>query len=217
MSPRRKYMDACKFPRMPPRYAVRRLILLVGEGKKTEPNYFQALERDRGASSGFHLEIKAAEGSSPKHCINTALQEIGSARRRHQEYDEVWCVFDVESAPNAASLAKALATARKNGIKTCLSNPSFEVWLIAHFERTSKSFIDAKAAQHHLSVHWVKACAQPYDKADARVYEGVRALTETAINNAREVHLKDHRGGNVEACNSSTEVYRLVAMLLTKT
>jgi len=214
MSPRRGDEGACRFRRKSAKYPVRRLILLVGEGRETEPNYFRAFGREHGARCGFCLAVKGAGGFSPEHCVDKALNEIESARRRHQKYDEVWCIFDVESVDKTASLAKAMATARKSGIKTCLSNPSFEVWLIAHFERTRKSFIDAKAAERHLSDHWQEMCGQPYDKADPRVYERVRVSTETAIKNAQEVHLKDHRGGNVEKCNSSTEVYRLVAMLL---
>jgi hypothetical protein len=209
-------MDACRFPRRSAGYPVRRRILIVGEGKETEPNYFRAFAKEHGARCGFCLVVKGAGGYSPEHCINRALQELKSAKHRGQGYDEVWCVFDVESVAKAASLAKALAAARKSGIRTCLSNPSFEVWLIAHFERTSKSFIDAGAAEQHLDGHWHKACGQPYDKADSRVYERVRAFTETAITNAREVHVTDHGRRSVEKCNSSTEVYRLVSLLLAR-
>lgn len=214
MSPRQRRMDACRFPRKSAGYPVRRRILVVGEGKETEPNYFRAFGKEHGARCGFCLVVKGAGGYSPEHCVNRAVVEMKATRNPDEEYDEVWCVFDVESVGKADSLSKAIATAKKSSIKTCLSNPSFEVWLIAHFERTSRSFVDAKAAERHLDGHWQQACGQPYDKADPRVYERLRASTETAIKNAREVHVTDHGRKDVQKCNSSTEVYQLVTFLL---
>ena len=62
--------------------------------------------------------------------------------------DVILCVLDTESLETIQAkedLAAARQEAVHNGITLYLSNPAFEVWLLAHFRRTSRSFKDCDA------------------------------------------------------------------------
>jgi len=53
--------------------------------------------------------------------------------------------MDVEGPSHRDSLEKAVKLLKENGITLCLSNPAFEVWLLAHFKRVTRSFKDCNA------------------------------------------------------------------------
>lgn len=53
-----------------------------------------------------------------------------AAKDRGKEYDEYWCVFDVDEHPK---LLDAIALAAANGIKVALSSPCLELWFLIHF------------------------------------------------------------------------------------
>jgi len=118
----------------------KRTVLIVGEGRETEPNYFTGLRDETDVSDRFAVTVKRGKGFSPEHVLNEAIRHMERARGQRAEYDEVWCVMDVEGPAKRASLDAARIRAKQNGVQVCLSNPSFEVWLLSHFERTSASF-----------------------------------------------------------------------------
>jgi hypothetical protein len=113
----------------------RPIILIVCEGKKTEPEYFGGFSR-ACQNPRVRLEI-APEHGVPRTVVETARDykrrgEIEAKRERDENlaYDAVWCVFDVDEHPN---VGEALEMARDNAIDVALSNPCFELWLLLHF------------------------------------------------------------------------------------
>jgi len=64
----------------------------------------------------------------PKTMVESAVAE-------KNQYDEVWCVFDVDSHPH---LAEAKQQAFANGISVALSNPCFELFLLLHYQYYSR-------------------------------------------------------------------------------
>ena len=146
--------------------------------------------------------------------VNAAIQERNRQRNRGEAYDEVWCVLDVEDAARRDNLNQAAQTAQKEGFTLFLSNPSFEVWLIAHFERTSRHFQDSKQAEAHLEQrHWRPNFQCNYDKNDRHLYAKLDSRLDTAVTNAASVLEKDHSPSDCRNANSSTEVYRLIRQL----
>jgi hypothetical protein len=81
-------------------------------------------------------------------------------------YDETWCVMDVEQADSLDAIRVALALLEKHQIRPVLSNPAFEVWLLAHFEKTGAGFLNGNAVAAQLSKHWKIQFSIDYDKAD---------------------------------------------------
>ena len=188
---------------------VKTTILIVGEGKKTEPIYFDGLKREEAVSRAFAVTVKKGPGYSAEAVVKAAID-----LRRGGIFDQVWCVIDVEGPAHAASLKAAMDLAAQEGITLCLSNPAFEVWLLAHFERRAGLFKDCDAVITDLSKHWQKAFGTDYEKNDQRIYEKLETRTNDAIANAQTVYEKEHTGKSRTDRNSSSEVYQLVKRLL---
>jgi len=105
--------------------------------------------------------------------------------------------------------------ADENDISLYLSNPAIEVWFLAHFLRTSQQFNDCNAVIVELDKKWTANFGRPYEKSDRDVYKRLASRTQAAIENARAVVEHDHGDkSDIAACNSSTEVYRLVEDLI---
>ena len=197
---------------------VKRTLLIVGEGQKTEPNYFRELRRESIVSEHFTVTVKKGHGRSPEAVAEEAIKHKLQAENRGEDYDEVWCVLDVEGSGARESLELATTETRRNGIRLCLSNPCFEVWLLAHFVRESRSHNGYDSVERRLNSHWRGFCGQVYRKGDEQIYARISHLTEIAIQNAKQVRETDHCDvANTADANSSTEVYRLVSYLLQST
>ncbi|MCH9022221.1 MAG: RloB domain-containing protein [Planctomycetes bacterium] len=189
-------------------------ILIVGEGQETEPNYFDGLKREDEVSDKFAVTVKKGHGISPEHVIREAIDHKKRAESRGEIFDVVWCVLDVEGPEKRDSLKKAVPLARQNHITLCLSNPCFEVWLLAHFEKRARAYNNCQMVIVQLNKHWMRVCNEDYQKNDENVYSRLAEHTQTAIVNAkwvREIHFKDRE--NIAECNSATEVYKLIDYL----
>lgn len=186
-------------------------VLIVTDGK-TEHSYFYELRKD---APGFAITVKHFEGKDPEKVINDA---VDFCNRSKDEFDHKCCVVDVEgpsSGGRRRSLETAGESAERDGIKIFLSNPSFEVWFLAHFKKTAKQFRDADAVIEQLKKHWQKEFKQDYDKVSDDVYDRLSGHTETAVANAKWVREEHHKGRpDTVDCNSSTDVYKLVEQLL---
>src|SRR5690606_19625553 len=95
-------------------------ILIVCEGKNTEPSYFKQ----------FRLQSATIKGTG----FNTiSLVKEAIKLKQESHYDQVWCVFDKDD--NSDHLFNsAIYLAENNNIKIAYSNQAFEYWLILHFD-----------------------------------------------------------------------------------
>lgn len=82
-------------------------------------------------------------GSVPLTLVKMAKAAKDDPRN---DFDEYWCVFDVEWPINHPNLAEALDLAHGNGIQVAVTNPCFELWLILHFQN-QRAWIDNDAAR----------------------------------------------------------------------
>lgn len=122
-------------------------VLIVSEGSKTEPNYFREIR----AAYRLHtanVEVQPSElGTAPIQVVQHAkdLFEHGDRHKNIQRraFEQVYAVFDRddhESYFNALEMAKALDGKLKNdakqlvSFKAIASVPSFELWLLLHYE-----------------------------------------------------------------------------------
>ena len=113
--------------------------LIVCEGEKTEPYYFEALV---DANSSVVREVKI-EGQG---MATTALVDKTQQIREELElknktiFDRVWIVFDKDSFPD---FNQAIAKAKHLGLQTAWSNEAFELWYYLHFE-----YLDTGIGRH---------------------------------------------------------------------
>lgn len=195
-----------------PRRPVKQTVLIVCEGKETERNYFDGLKRTDEVSKFFKIRVVPGQGGSRLQIVRHAVKKA-----KQFQHDECWCVLDTERLNNEETqkdFADATELAGEKNIKIVLSNPSFEVWLIAHFERTSKAFNCGDAACAHLDKWFQRSLKRDYDKSDQDLFNYVRDLVDDACCNAKDVRTHDHGDKtDVADCNSSTSVNKLVEHL----
>jgi hypothetical protein len=190
-------------------------ILIVCEGKETEPNYFRGLRDEEVVRQNFSVVVQKGKGSSCVAVVEQAIAELEKAANRGENFDEVWCVFDVEQAGQREQVNKARTLASQHQIQVALSNPSFEVWLLAHFVRTKKFFADCDKVIAELNKYWRSEFKRDYEKNDEQLYTRLADRTRTAIANARKVREQDWASpSDIVDCNSATDVYLLVERLL---
>ena len=129
----------------------------------------------------------------------------------------MWCVIDTEVPANDGerrSLLNAVELAATENVNLALSNPAFEVWLLAHFKRTSQSFGSSRAARDELNIHWKQSFQKSYQKNADDIFSLLNDRVAKAIDYASKVRNVDHRGkSSIIDCNSSTDVFILAKML----
>jgi hypothetical protein len=197
------------------RRSLKRTILIVGEGRETEPNYFRELKTETAVAAKFAITVKKGPGFSATNVVNKTLSLKEGARRRKENYDEIWCVLDVETSASRKDLNEAMKIARENDLQICLSNPCFEVWILSHFVRHARAYNNCDAVIVELNPHWQREFGQEYQKNDEHIYPRLKDKTSAAVSNAEWVRETHHcTAKSVADCNSSTEVYKLVKYLL---
>ena len=104
--------------------------LIVTEGVKTEPNYFNALKQDLGLGTISVIDIEG-QGKDTLRVVEEAI----SLRQKSfpfKRYDRIWAVFDRDSFPTR-NFNGAIEKAESNNIQCAWSNEAFELWFLLHF------------------------------------------------------------------------------------
>lgn len=111
----------------------RRMFIIVVEGRKTEPEYFNLF------NSHKIINIKCISGnnkSAPEYLLSKMNDYI--KKNGFREGDEAWIVVDRDSWKEE-HLDKLYNWAKtKENYDVALSNPKFEYWLLLHFEEGNK-------------------------------------------------------------------------------
>jgi len=181
-----------------------KLLLIVCEGRRTEPNYFHSIRREKRLSMA-HIEIVPGSicGTDPDNIVRYAIKEQ-KRRRKDEMFDEVWCVFDRDDHLN---IPTAFDLARRSRLNLAFSNPSFELWFLLHFEEQT-AYITRDQVITNLKRHIPR-----YTKSMEGVYGLVSGQLNTAIlrcQNLRDMH---RRNGNLDTRNPSSRVDELVVTL----
>ena len=185
-------------------------ILIVCEGAKTEPNYFNWFRKELGLNKeNIVIDIRKT-GLDPlslvEHAINTFNKE--------SDFEHVYCVFDRDKhATYEAALDKIRAVRMKGKAKIhpITSIPCFEFWLLLHFEYTTRQYeAPLDASNGDLVVANLKEHIPDYQKgsSDFRYIDG---KTADAIDRAKRIERYQETSGTE---NPSTKVYQLVEYLM---
>jgi hypothetical protein len=184
-----------------PRRQPKRRILIVCEGRRTEPAYFEDLRIKFRAVVEVRVE---PAGPTPKPLVERAVRMKKEAERDARArrdsfllYDEVWCVFDIDQHPR---LPDAQQQAKANSISLAISNPCFELWALLHFQEQS-GFLKGRTARARLKKHLPR-----YDKV--LPFESLDPHYLTAVARAQRLDRRCEEAG-CPGDNPSTGVYRL--------
>lgn len=109
-------------------------ILIVTEGKCTEPLYFGGMVKRIKEKMGGNVDVVEipvidirGEGCSTGKLIEKTEEIVA---RAPIIYQEIWVVFDKD---DFADFDSAIDRAKEKGYHVAWSNPSFEYWLYLHF------------------------------------------------------------------------------------
>lgn len=181
-------------------------MLIVCEGRKSEPTYFREMVRRRRLSTANVVVV--GSGADPRGLVTKATGLAVRERQLGEQYDAVYCVFDRDEH---AHFDTASGNARDAGIRLARSWPCFEYWLVVHFVYRRRPYGPSgnrTAAQN--CVRDLKTHLSDYTKGRTGVYGDLEDLLETAKSNAERALADAKETGRP---NPSTEVHRLVAYL----
>lgn len=121
-------------------------VLIVCEGKETEPNYLEELKHHFSLNQAA-VVVDPTSGSAPNSVVKHAKDEIKKACKAGNPYAKVYCVIDKDQHPTYASALQDIKNFNESARKQCdtvlcaiTSVPCFEYWILMHYVQTTKSF-----------------------------------------------------------------------------
>ncbi len=151
-------------------------VLLFTEGD-TEASYFSLLKQRKRASA---LIIKKI---APSGCqiVDMAEQYVNNNPSiKDSTFATKLLVID-KDALTFDEFNHIVAQAQKKNWKLIFSNCCFEVWLLAHFRKMTKSILSCKKLEEKLSVE----LNMPYKKADMSQLNKIIDRWEDAVTNTK--------------------------------
>lgn len=183
-------------------------VLIVCEGEKTEPLYFDDIRKQNRIPTA-HIRVLHSNGTQPRQVVDFAEATF----RETKEYEWVFAVFDRDNHAtylDALNRAAALGNALKNDegkrvrFMAIPSVPCFELWLLLHFVD-----IHAFFNQHEI-IKRLGGHILGYEKGLKAVYAATEPALPQATARARQLQQRfDPHVGN----DPVTIVHEVVELL----
>jgi hypothetical protein len=193
------------FKRKAPSRVVKQKILIACEDAKSSRFYLDALRKDLRLPAE-RLVLVPHSCTDPKGIVESVIDARAERIREKTfgEGDSAWAVFDGDEHRDRDlnNWNTALQRAKSKKIHLAISNPSFELWLLLHFQ-------DQFGPIHRDGVcHRLKEHLGSYDKARGYYLE-LKQHLERAMQRAEA--LQTHpRDPATPFCNPSTGIYALI-------
>ena len=186
-------------------------VLIVCEGEKTEPLYFEDLVSENSLNSA-NVEIDGSCGSSPKSVFEHAVSLWEEEQRRGDPFDQVYCVFDKDTHQSYEETLTRIASQKPEDVFfATFSVPCFEYWLLLHFVYTTKPYTTTGATScAEEAIKDLHKFMPNYNKGDTAIYATLKDQLSFAKENA-ERSLKHATSTHTD--NPSTNIYELVDLL----
>lgn len=170
--------------------------LIVCEGACTEPNYFQALVKNR--YSEVRDEKIIGEGRSTCALVKRTLQVKEELERKRQlPFDRVWVVFDKDDFQD---FNDAIKLAESYSFNCAWTNEAFELWYFLHFQ-----FMDSSISRHDYILKLQNEIRKhqgyenyEYKKNDASVYKMLATIGDENFAKQSAIKLRSFFEGDVD-------------------
>jgi len=186
-------------------------VLIVCEGRKTEPNYFTGLRDDYRLNSA-NVEITGEGDSTPEGVLAFARARYQQEQTAGDPFDTVFCVFDKDDHAGYSRALARLSSIRPRGVfRAIASVPAFEYWLLLHYEYSTRPYRTrpGRTAAEQVLADLKKHFPQ-YRKGDRDIFRVLRERLETAKQHAAR-SLRAAERSNTD--NPSTKAHQLVCYL----
>jgi len=201
--------------------APKRRILIVGEGRETEYNYFvgfrEAFEAELDAMA-TSISVRRGKGGDAKSIVEHAIKESNNFQPDPKLGDRVFLLFDTEGAGRAPELPAAEKLAQKHEIEIIYSSPAIEFWFLCHFPKAKRgAYSDCDAAIIELNKKWKNVCKTDYSKSDQDIFSRLASQFPIAVSQSLEIDLHHLKTVDVAVkTNPSSQIYELIAILIGK-
>lgn len=189
--------------------------LIVTEGTKTEPYYFEGFKRRINQEfHGEYVTLKICGMGDNTVSLFERAKSIAAADP--DGFTQVWIVYDKDSFPPSDfnAVVDLCSSASGNGVayRAAWTNESFELWYILHF-----SYVDsALGRESYLPMLTRLLRAErmgKYEKSRADMYDILESRMETAVSNAERLE-EANAGASPADSNPGTTVHLLVKELM---
>ena len=158
------------------------VVLILCEGRETEPNYIRGLCDAIGVNHANVVIIPGDERTDAHGLVRKAQRRFD----RDRDYDAVYVVCDCAGEDLSEARALAAKPMRNTegqfvSVTLIVSRPSIELWLLLHFEYLARPLTPAEATQ------LLRGQLTDYEKADRRIFAKVEGGLERAIANAERL------------------------------
>lgn len=187
--------------------------LVVCEGIKTEPNYFEKAveEINKLIDDEYKLKVKVeGKGMNTKSLVKaTELQvEIDRYSASVVPYGKIFVVFDKDSF-DSKNFDEAVKMCDDNGYIPLWSNQAIEFWFLLHFHYICSKMDRNEYANKMNEYFKKKGLDYKYKKNDEKIYN---LLCENgSLNSARKYAKKindEHQNEKPSLSESCTQVYK---------
>jgi RloB-like protein len=166
----------------------------------TETRYFEALGRTYRKT----VKVVVAKQVGVPHTLLSLAKREKVEREGDElaEHDQFWIVFDRDEHPK---VQEVISEAAQSGIGVAFSNPCFEMWLILHFQDSTKHIERREAAK------LLRKYMQNYEKEPDVVllFDNDYALFPAAKDRAQKL-LEQHQRDGKPLANPVSTVFGLV-------
>lgn len=190
--------------------------LIVSEGEKTEPLYFDGLAKYINDKYGKSIDVEKpvittqGEGKCTVSLVEATAKIVSRAPIM---YSQVWVVFDKD---DFCDFDEAIELAQRNGYDAAWSNQSFEYWIYLHFHYSDSAL---------RRDDWVDKLSQifkewginqsGYQKNNPKVFEIATTYGSlgAAVKNAIRIENSYHDFSRPSLCDPCTKVHHLIMQL----
>ncbi len=158
-------------------------VLIVCEGRETEPNYIEGLmEHLRVNPAAARIE-RGDDRTDPLSLVKKAQKLF----KEDGEFDLVYVVCDGDSIQLVDARRQALkllsnSHKKKTQVQVVANCPSVEFWLLLHFEYSAREFRNSAESERELRGHLTD-----YQKNDRDIFRKVQTGLDAACDRARRL------------------------------
>lgn len=190
--------------------------LIVCEGMKTEPYYFEEFCEAHQLRTP-RVRIAPGEGGSSPDCVVAYAEKLfeEDAQLGPDRYDKVFCVVDRDKHPTFKLAMQHIEKLKAEGkpFVAVPSFPCFEYWLLLHFTYTRQPF--HATGKNSVCDNVIRELRKQtafgeYAKGMENIYSLLKDRTDTAIKHAERA---EKEAVQTNERNPSTSVHHLVRKL----
>ena len=185
------------------------MIIITAEGRnETEARYFNNF---RTADCPYIIKFhKAGHLTDPTKLAESIRKRWDAEEADVRTGDMAFVVVDLDNKESKAKEIQQLE-AKRSVEKFIVSNPSFEVWYLLHYEYSTRSYMNADAVIRELKKHY-----PGYEKT-SDMYPLLKEKIDEATANAEKLedyHKAEEHSHPDANCNPYTDVHKLVKKFL---